>query len=381
MGKPVFCVLGAGMQGTAAAYDLVRAGASEVRLVDRDPEIARAAAARIRSLTGGNAVAGEGRADLPHTLADALTGCDAALSAVPYFLNPGVAGACVEAGVSYCDLGGNTDVGRRVLAFDAEAKRKGIALVPDCGLAPGLSNTLAAAIVGRFDHVDEIRVLCGGLPQDPQPPFQYHLVFAMEGLLNEYDGSAEILRDGKRVYTPTLDEPVPVEFAGFGRLEACTTSGGTSTCPETWEGRMRTFEYKTLRYPGHWQHFRSYRDLGLLSEEPVGGFVPRQVLASLLRPRLTRKGAKDLVILRVEGKGVKDGKVVRGVFEMIDRFDEETGFSAMERTTAYPAAVVAWMLAAGETEKGGVKLEVGVPPERFLEHLQARDLPLTWSIS
>ncbi len=379
MARFVFTVLGAGMQGTCAAYDLAMRGADEVRLVDFDLAQAERSAARVRGLVGGVKItAMQADASKPETLKAALDGCSALLSAVPYFLNPPIAAACIEAGSGYCDLGGNTAVSGQVLAMDAAAKARGVALVPDCGLAPGLGNTLAPAALARVPGATEVRVFCGGLAQDPVPPFGYHLVFAMEGLLNEYAGYADALRNGERVRVPCLDEIATVDFPGLGKLEAFATSGGTSTCPDTFAGKLQTYEYKTLRYPGHIQKFVAYRDAGLLSEEPIDvrgvKVKPRDVLATLLRPRLTRPQGRDLVALMVEARG-PDGA---GRWVLLDRFDEKTGFSAMERGTAYPAAVVAWMIAAGETDKGGVRLEVGVPPERFLEHLAARDLPLRW---
>lgn len=387
MGGPVFTVLGAGMQGTCAAYDLLRAGASEVRLADVDGAAAKRSAERVQRLAGkGRAVGLEADARRPETLASALDGAAVVVSCVPYFLNPPVAVACVAAGVGYCDLGGNTEVSGRVLALDSAAKERGVTLVPDCGLAPGLSNTLAAALFDRIPGLYEVRAWCGGLPQSPEPPFDYHLVFSIDGLLNEYAGVAEVLRDGQPTVVPALDEVTPIEFPGLGRLEGFMTSGGTSSAPRTFAGRLRTFEYKTLRYPGHIAMFRAYRELGLFSEEPLdvrGGarVRPRDVFATLLRPRIEKPGARDLVALMVEGRGKRDGREISGRFVLLDRYDPETGFSAMERSTAYPAAVVAWMIAAGETQKGAVPLESGVPAELFLAHLAKRDLPLTWEIT
>lgn len=379
MGGFVFTVLGAGMQGTCAAYDLLRAGAAEVRLVDFDLAAAERAADRVRKLVpAGRCVAMQADARHPETLAAALDGANALLSAVPYFLNPPIAEACVEAGVGYCDLGGNTEVSGRVLALDARAKARNVALVPDCGLAPGLGNTLAAASLVRLPETQEISVFCGGLPQDPEPPFDYHLVFSMDGLLNEYAGHGDVLRNGEKIQVAALDEVVPVAFPGLGILEAFVTSGGTSTCPDTFAGRVDSYEYKTLRYRGHVAMFRAYRELGLFSEEPLDvrgvQVKPRDVMATLLRPRLTRDGARDLIALMVTARGPE----TTGHWVLLDRGDAATGFTAMERCTAFPAAIVAWMIAAGETDKGGVRLEAGVPTERFLEHMKSRDLELSW---
>lgn len=379
MAGEIFVVLGAGMQGTAAAYDLLRAGAGEVRIADRDGTLAAASAARLRSLSSGQVRPMQADAADPATLEPVLRGASVLLSAVPYLLNPGVARACVDAGVGYCDLGGNTEVSGQVLGLHERAVARGLTLVPDCGLAPGLANTLLAAALQRVPQARHARMYCGGLPQDPEPPFGYHLVFAMEGLLNEYAGEAQVIRHGQQQRVRALDEVETLDFPELGRLEAFATSGGTSTTPRTFQGRLDTLEYKTLRYSGHVAMMRAYRDAGLLDEEPVeladGTRVrPRELLSTLLRPRLHKAGGRDLVALRVEVQGDSGG----GAFSLVDRYDQETGFSAMERCTAFPAAVVACMIAAGETEVGAVPLETGVPPEPFLDHLAQRDLPLRW---
>lgn len=380
MSDECFVVLGAGMQGTAAAYDLLRAGATEVRLVDRDEALAARSAERLAGVGTGRVRAMGADAGDPATLGKALHGARALLSAVPYFLNPNVARACVQAGVGYCDLGGNTDVSAQVLALHDRAVARGITLVPDCGLAPGLANTLLAAALQRISSARHARMFCGGLPQQPEPPFGYHLVFSIAGLLNEYAGHAEVLRNGRPHEVRALDEVELLDFPGLGQLEAFATSGGTSTTPRTYEGRLDTLEYKTLRYPGHVAMMRAYRDAGLFDEDPIAlpdgtRARPRDVLSALLLPRLHRPGAHDRIALRVEVRG--DG--VQGAFTLLDHFDTSTGFSAMERCTAFPAAVVAMMIARGETALGAVPLETGVPAEPFLDHLSQRDLKLRWT--
>ncbi len=378
MTKPIYVVLGAGMQGTCAAYDLLAHGAQEVRLVDTDLGRAKKSAERVIELTGGRAVALQGDASAPSTLANAIDGAQGFLSCVPYFLNPPLAKMCVAAGLNYVDLGGNTGVSAEVLALDEAARRANVALVPDCGLAPGLGNTLAADAIERAPGTRDIRIVCGGLPQVPTGAFQYHLVFSMAGLLNEYAGEADILRDGLLQKVNALDEVEAIDFPGLGALEAFVTTGGTSTAPASFANRLHSFEYKTLRYPGHVGMFRAYRDAGLLSEEPIlvrGAHVrPRDVLAELLFPRLYQPESKDCIALMVTATGSGAG----GRWVMLDRFDPKTGFSAMERCTAFPAATVLEMLVAGETERGALRLESGVPTKPFLERLGRRNLPLRW---
>ncbi|HVY60230.1 MAG TPA: saccharopine dehydrogenase NADP-binding domain-containing protein, partial [Planctomycetota bacterium] len=168
-------MIGAGRQGTAAAYDLAKfAGAREVAIFDRDPALSSSAAVRVNQLAGRQAAtAGILDAGDPARAATALRGVDAVLSAVPYFLNPGLARAAIEAGASFCDLGGNTAVVDEELSLDGEARARGVSIVPDCGLAPGMANTLAAHLVERTPGARSVAIRVGGLPQDPRPPLGY----------------------------------------------------------------------------------------------------------------------------------------------------------------------------------------------------------------
>lgn len=387
----IFAVLGAGRQGVAAAYDLARFGeARDVRIFDREPALAANAAVRVNALAG-RPVATAGLFDAADEAAAArlLEGVDAVLSAVPYFLNPGLARAAVRAGASFCDLGGNTKIVEEELALDAAARERGVTIVPDCGLAPGMANTLAAFLIERTPRPRAVHIRVGGLPQRPRPPLDYQLVFAIEGLTNEYSGHAIALRGGKIVEVPTLEEVEEIDFpAPVGRCEAFTTSGGTSTCPRTYEGRLDAYDYKTVRYPGHVAKVRALRDLGLLDEAPVevrvaGGargpvlVSPRAVLHKVMAPRLTFPGEKDLVVVRVACRGEDEsGAAVETRYDLVDLHDDATGFSAMERTTAFPAAIVCAFLASGRAEKGAIPLEKAVPGEFFVREAVRRGLKL-----
>lgn len=377
-----YAILGAGRQGACAAWGLAQHGDAEsITLADVDESVAAAAAKRVNGLLGRDVIrAARLDASDPVTTQTLLRGHHAALSCVPYFLNVDVARAAVEARVHFCDLGGNTDVVERELALHPEAAKRGLSLIPDCGLAPGLGNTLAALAVEQFDTDISVHVRCGGLPQNPHPPLSYMLVFSIHGLINEYTGEAEYLRGGKIVRIPTISEFEPIDIGGtLGMLQCAVTSGGTSTAPKSFLGRVKDYDYKTIRYPGHWDRIRTLLDLGLLDAAPVSvgpnSIRPRDVLAACLIPRLTFRGEKDLVILRVWGEGKKAGKPKRVQYDVLDYGDEATGFTAMERTTAFPAALVAHMMAAGETMRGAIPLETAVPARAHVDRLKS------WGIS
>jgi lysine 6-dehydrogenase len=378
-----YAVIGSGMQGTAAAYDLARFGnADEVRLLDVDRGRADAAAARVNQLVG-KPVAKAGVVDATDSTSasQVLEGMNACLSAVPYFLNEMLARAAVAARVHFNDLGGNTEVVRRTLAIDEEAAEQGVSVVPDCGVAPGMANTLAAHGIRKLDTPEHVHIRCGGLPENRELPLGYKVLFALEGLTNEYFGKALVLRDGHIREIDTFEELETITFPEpLGKLEAFVTSGGTSTCPATYRGRLSSYDYKTIRYPGHYEKLKLLRDLGFIELDPIEvrghKVVPRDVFHAIMKRAWDFPKERDLLILRVDVEGRHQGKPARYRAQLIDRQDSATGFSAMERTTAYSAAIVTAMQARGDVPKGAQPLEKAVDPETFVAELRKRGFSL-----
>jgi len=318
---------------------------------------------------------------------EVMRGNDAAVSCVPYRFNYGLAKAAVEAGCSLVDLGGNNDVVQEELALDKAARRAGVTIIPDCGLAPGLVSVLSADALGRFDRVDELHLRVGGLPLHPRPPLDYMMVFSAAGLINEYFEPAVVIRGGKVRTVGSLDEIEEIEFPKpFGKLEAFNTSGGTSTLPRTLLGKVKELDYKTIRYKGHCERVRLLRDLGLFDASPValegGGTVaPRAVMEALLSERLSF-GEDDVVLVRVQAVGSKGGRRRTLAYTIIDHGDRAAGLTAMMRTTAFPASIVAQMVASGEiSQKGALPQELVVPTASFLEQLARRGIEVgtDWS--
>jgi lysine 6-dehydrogenase len=374
-----YVVLGAGMQGTAAAYDLASfADAAEVVLADVDRSRAEKAAERVNALLTKPIVRSTA-VDVQDakSLERVLSGASACMSCVPYFFNVALTKAAIAARVHFNDLGGNTGVVQDQLAMDREAAAAGVSVIPDCGVAPGMANTLAAYGLLEIPGAKHVRMYCGGIPQNKALPLGYKLVFSAEGLTNEYSGEAVLLRGGEVRLVETLAELETIDFPEpIGRLEAFTTSGGSSTCPYTYQGRLETYQYKTLRYPGHLRAIRLFKDLGFFDREPIeirGHKVVARDAFNALMDRVWRiPEEKDLLVLRVTVEG--DGG--RFIAQVIDRQDERTGFSAMERTTAFAAAVVTAMQARKQTPVGAKPVETGVEPRLFVEELKKRGIPL-----
>lgn len=379
-----FLVFGAGLMGGAAAFDLARGeGVEEVLLADADLAIAEQAAAQAKSEGSAPLRGIQLDASDPEAVEKALEGVDAALSAVPYFYNLGLAQAAIRTGTHFCDLGGNNSVVDATLKLDPEAKKAGVSLVPDCGLAPGQVAVQVRSQVDAFDSVESVKIRVGGLPKHPEGALEYQKVFSVHGLINEYIEPVRALRDGELVTLEPLSEIETLHFPPpYETLEAFTTSGGTSTLVETMRDRVPNLDYKTIRYPGHGHVFRSMYEMGFFDSKPilVGGLEvsPRDLSHELLDARLP-SGGPDLVLILVETVGEREGKRMRlkyqGVFE-----PNSHGHTAMMQTTAYSAAIVCRMMADGRIPAGGARpQELCVPPEAFLEELDARGIAPTQS--
>jgi lysine 6-dehydrogenase len=228
----------------------------------------------------------------------------------------------------------------------------------------------------------------GGNPTEPKPPFNYILTFNIAGLTNEYYGVAHFIRGGRRVEVPTflaedyetIELPEPI-----GELEAFVAGGGTSTMPWTFEGKLRTLWNKTLRWPGHFAQWKAYMDAGLLEEQSIDvdglRVSPRQVLHTLMEPRIKAgPEERDFVVVRVVARGTKDGRSCQALTELIDHYDPDTGFTAMERTTGWDAAIKAIMTVRGDTPRGVHPAEIAVPPVRYVEELRRRGFAVRESL-
>ncbi len=384
MDKYTYVILGAGKQGTAAAYDMIRWGdARRVLLADMDLGVAQAAAKRVNGLLQSDAaVAAQVNAGDKAALTELFAGADACLSAVPYWFNLDVTEAALRARVNVCDLGGNTDIARLQHRFSEKARAAGISIIPNCGQVPGMGTSLCVYAMELLDEPKDVYMWDGGIPQAPQPPFNYVLKFHVAGLTNEYAEPGIFLRDGKITIVEPMTELEMVEFPEpIGKLEAFVTGGGTDTMPWTFEGKLRTLQNLTLRWPGNFAQLRAYWDLGLWDTKPIQvgeqQVVPRDVFHALFEPKVVIPGDKDVVIVRVKVVGKKGGHPAEALVEMIDYYDEGTRFSAMERGTGWSAAIVAEMMARGETPRGAGGVESLVPAKPFVEALRHRGISVT----
>ena len=359
-----YLILGAGRQGAAAAVDLGRlGGAEDIVLADRDLAVAQAAAERVNRLVGRDvARPRQLQADDEAGVRAALLECTVALSAVPYYFNVALTRLAIETRRHLVDMGGHTGVVREQLAFDAQAREAGVVILPDCGMGPGLVNVLAVYAMEHLDRTDELHLSDAGLPQDPQPPWNYMCAFHLNGLTNEYDGLVPQLRDGKIVDLEALSGLRTDDLGEVGTYESFIAAGG-STAPWSFEGRVKHFETRILRLPGHHAWFSAFKALGLFSETPVAfgpegrTIVPRDFYHMLLAKQITAPSFKDTCIMYCRAVGTKAGKPTQAVVTLRDQFDESTGLTGMERLTGWHCAIMMEMIAAGRVPAGARALE------------------------
>jgi lysine 6-dehydrogenase len=382
-----YAIIGAGRQGTASAYDLARFGEAErIIMADIDMDQATQAADRINQLIGRPLSEGK---ILDAGNKDAVTSflleneIDALIGATPYFLNYELTQAAITAGAGMTDLGGNSDIVFRQLALRPEAEAAGISIVPDCGQVPGMGTTLILYALEQLDEALDAYMWDCGLPMHPQPPWNYKLTFNIEGLTNEYFGDCLLIRDGKTVVIPTLEEYETIEFPEpLGKLEAFTTSGGLTSAARSFSGKLRTLQNKTLRYPGNFAQLKLMQQLGLLELEPITvdgqQVIPRHVLHTLWDPQIRADiDTRDLIFIHIIARGLKDGQEMEAQVDLLHFFDEETGFTAMEQGTGWHASILTAAIARGEVQKGVIPVEEAMSGTTFVEHAALRGFNVT----
>lgn len=377
--EKTFAVLGAGMQGTAVAYDLAKfANPKQILMGDASLEQAEKSSRRVNELVG-RAVCHPHQVNAldPAKLGAFLQPVDVLVSCVPYWMHPKIAAVAISTTTNMVDLGGNTDVTMETLDMDEQAKAAGVTLVPDTGLAPGLVNSIGMYLIEQMDEVDSVKLYCGVLPQNPKPPFNYKLTFNVEGLVTEYDYQAVVVRDSKVQLVDTLTELEPLKIDELGDMEAFVTSGGTSTAPYSLEGKVKNYEYKTIRFPGHCERIKIFKDFGFWNESEIQvdgkGIVPRHLFYKVFGEALSKFEDRDQCAVRGVGVGKKGGEPVRLQFDIFDRECERTGFTSMERLTGFSCAIYAEAIAAGKMASGCLRYELAMSGKAFMEEFRKRD--------
>ncbi len=343
-------VLGAGMVGSAMAWDMRRQG-FDVTVADARAD----ALERVRRLADVTTALGD--LSEPSALAAVVAPHDVVLGALSSRMGFATLRAILETKKPYVDI---SFMGENAWELDGLAKELGATAIVDCGVGPGMSNMIVGWAASRMSPCERVDILVGGLPSIRRWPYEYKAPFAPSDVLEEYVRPARIVANGEVVVRPALSEPELVHFEGVGTLEAFNTDGLRSLAFTIGAPNMRE---RTMRYPGHVALMRVLAETGFFSSEPVeieGARVrPIDVTSKLLFPHWTfEEGEEDLTIMRIVVEGREEGRRVRRTWDLVDRRDAATGIRSMSRTTGFPATVVAGLVAEGAFREPGVH-----PPE------------------
>jgi len=290
-------------------------------------------------------------------LVSTLKDFDLAVGLAPGRMGYQTVRACVEAGVDMVDL---SFMPEDPLTLHREAQKADVTVIPDCGVAPGISNMLVGRAYSLLDEVEEAIILVGGIPEKPIGPLGYKVTWCVEDLLEEYTRESKIVKHGKVVEEEALNGLELVEFPGVGKLEAFYTDG-VRTLHSTIKGVKNMWE-KTLRYPGHAEKIKLLRDLGFFGQTKLHGInlSARELTIKLLEENLSLPEISDLLLMNVKVTGSKGESKVMYDYHILDRYDSAGKVTAMARTTAYTASIVVQLLASNEIAEKGV-----IPPERL----------------
>jgi lysine 6-dehydrogenase len=375
-----YLVCGAGMMARALVFDLQKfANPNKIIVLDIDK-------ARLDTIQGGVVEAHRGDLFDRDFLEHYIKTADIACGAASYKVNDVLTYAAIAGNTHFVDMGGNNTVVEKQFGMSEKAAAAGLTVIPDCGLAPGMASILAADGIAKFDKVESVKMRCGGLPQHPEPPLNYSIFFSAEGLINEYREPTIVLRDGKLTTLPSLTEVEELSFPpNFPAMEAFHTSGGASTLPVTFEGKIPFMDYKTIRYPGHAEQIRLLFDLGLADETPyqIGdvSLSPDRMLREVLMRRLPQN-APDVILLYVEVIGSRSGKLGKATYYVEDYLKTTTGHTGMQRMTAYSTGIVMQMIAEGTIAKRGtLRSEDGIDTARYIELLKQRGIDIRIDLS
>lgn len=372
-------ILGCGNIGSVAAQDMTEnMGSIEIVVADRNAATARELTEKIG--TSNVSWLQLDAADRKQ-LAGALKGTDLAVGLLPGDFGHGLIKTCIDAGKDLVDL---SYMPENPLTLNDKAAKAGVTIVPDCGLSPGIGNVLVGHAAGKLDETRAVHLMVGGFPERPAGPLGYTVTWSPENLIDEYTRKVRIVQEGRTVEVEVLSGLEEVDFPELGRLEAFYTDG-LRTLLDTITDVSGMWE-KTLRYPGHAEKIELLKALGFFDEKHVDvegvSVSPRKMTAKLLEQKLSKPEVKDVVALKVEVSGIKNGEQKTYIYHMIDRYDESRGITAMARTTAYPGSIVAQMILKGALKQKGI-----VAPERigmdahlfelFVSELKKRGITIT----
>jgi saccharopine dehydrogenase-like NADP-dependent oxidoreductase len=378
-----FLLLGVGLQGKAALYDLVR-----------NPQVERVIAADINEIDLNLFVSGLNSdkvvpvaldVHVEDHVANLMKSVQAAIILLTPALNIPMARLAVKQGIHFIETSYAT---REHKILGLEAEEKSIAILPEFGLDPGIDLVLAGQAIQELDEVHELKMYGSGVPElaAADNPLKYKVSWTFAGVLRAYQRSARLLAGGQVIDLSPIEifsseNTHIVDVESLGSMEAYP-NGDAVRFLETMgiEDTIQEAGRYTLRWPGHCAFWKKMVGLGFLDENPIqvdGAYIsPRKFVHDLLLPQLQyRDGERDLVVVRVDARGIKDGQKKRLIYQVIDWRDLDTGLFAMQRTVGFTASIGAQMILRGDIQKRGLLSPItDVPAQVFFEELRQRGI-------
>jgi saccharopine dehydrogenase-like NADP-dependent oxidoreductase len=375
-------IVGGGLMGPAAAYNAISdPEVTRVGICDLDSARLDEVASKLSPLPGGEKLALHALDLSDGEAASALfSDYDAVLAALPWSASMLAFDAALRSGTPIVDLAIPNDAQVPALRYRAEHENGMIVL--GCGLEPGLTEIVARHLAAELDHVDELHIKCGGVPEVPSGPLGYKIVFGGRQLpLRAID--ALVVEGGAPRMAARYSGLELTEFEGVGEVEAWHEGMMPWLLDMPEFNRLREGSQKTLRWPGYGMKATMLNELGLLGQEPIEvdgvKVTPKSVVDTLLYPHVKlEEGEGDITLFRVELIGTKDGRRRHLRSDMVDRYDPRLGFTSMARTTAFTGAIVARMIGRGEISACGLftseELVTGPLYDRMMAELEAEGI-------
>jgi lysine 6-dehydrogenase len=313
---------------------------------------------------------------------DLLVDADVAVACLPHSLSLPAIHAAINAKCHLVDLVGSKY--EEKMKLDQKAKEAGVIIVPGCGVAPGITNFLAAQGIYLLDEAEEAVMVCGGIPRYPVPPLWYQVVFRLESVMGLYTRPALAAEDGEIIQLPALSQLEKITFPDpVGECEAVVTDAHSTAY--TLKDKVNRLYEKTVRYSGHWNKMSTLAELGFFEDELVDvegvQISPKKFTEKVLTPKLQGKSNEDITVVRVTVTGKKNGKDASYTWEMVDFYDHERNITSMAKTTAIPAMLMAnWIIEGRVTEKGVQPIEniiIGDRFDPFIKELEDKGVVLT----
>ncbi|PUB11950.1 saccharopine dehydrogenase family protein [Paenisporosarcina sp. OV554] len=358
-------ILGTGMIGTTVVCEIAKFnGIDSVTAVDgRQESIDKCLTIAKNPKVVGKVASLETEEDI----ANVLKGADVAVACLPHSLSLLTIKAAIASKCHLVDLVGSRFHEKR--ALHKEAQEAGVIIVPGCGVAPGITNFLAAQGIEMLDEAEEAVMICGGIPRHPIPPLWYQVVFRLESVLGLYTKPALAVENGGLVQLLPLTGLEKITFPEpVGVCESVITDAHSTAY--ILKDKVKHLYERTVRYPGHWQQMNVLSELGFFDNDAISvdgvRITPRAFTEKILAPKMVGNSNEDITVLRVEVSGMKDGKSTKYTWEMVDFYDHGRNITSMAKTTAIPAALMAkWIAMKNITETGVIPIESIIVRERF----------------